>query len=110
MPVLRQQQHPVVVVERDHRDRARVRHVLTHHLRLTQVDAVAREVPDTAVVDDLVLEDLVPRRDVPDGLVGPDAARQLSSCRASAAATRPANSGWARFGRDLNSGCACVET
>ncbi|GEK18598.1 hypothetical protein CPE01_23310 [Cellulomonas persica] len=80
MPVLREQQHAVLVVERDHRDRPGVRHVLPHHLGLAQVDDVARDVPDAACVDDLVLEDLVTGRDVSRRVERPGVrAGQLSS-------------------------------
>ena len=48
MPVLREQQHAVVVVERDHGDGAGVGDVLAQHLRLAQVHHVADEVEDLA--------------------------------------------------------------
>ena len=98
---------------------------------LPQVDPVGPDVPDHAVVDQLGLEhrpglDQVVQRPVarPRGIdAGPahgsetaasrgrsTSTSRLSRCRSTAAATSPANSGWARFGRDRSSGWAWVET
>ena len=103
VPVLREQQHAVVVVERDHRDGTRVRDVLAEHLRVPEVHHVTDEVEDLPRVDDLVRHDRTRRLEVGE--------HQDSSPRwARAASMSPANSGCARVGRDLNSGCACVDT
>ena len=58
VPVLAHHQHPVLLVEREHADRAGVLHVLAAHgAGLAQVDRVAHDVPDQAVVHDLGRDD-----------------------------------------------------
>ena len=131
--VLLDEADPALVVERRDGHRTGVADVLTGDLaRRTEVDPVADDVPDHAVHRHLGVQD----GEV--GVAVGQLLRALGTCRALgllahavtsavlrgrststnraarwaliAASTRPAKSGWARCGRDLNSGCACVET
>ena len=124
--VLLDEADPALVVEGRHGHRAGVPDVLTGDLAgCAEVHAVADDVPDEAVHRHL---------GVPDGEVGvavgqllplgllrhavasavlrgrSTSTRRAARCASIAASTRPAKSGWARCGRDLNSGWACVET
>ena len=121
VPVLPEQQHPVLVVEHDHPDGPGVVDDLAgDRLAVRQLDLVAADVPDHAVVHrlagphpqrGLLVGDL--RRLLPRHAVAAGTGCRLPATtpwRASAAATRPANSGCARVGRDRNSGCAWVAT
>src|SRR5690606_13878197 len=121
--VLLEQQHPVLRVERDHRDGTGVGNELTAHRRVAEIDVFRDDVPHPAREDLLASQDGAGRELVGEdqptaaassvGLV-PSAASAVaaaaSSCRVRAAATSPAKSGCGRVGRDLNSGWACVAT
>ena len=117
------------LVERDDGHRAGVADVLAGDLAgLTEVDALAARRPrpcracDRAGCDDAALVERSssggpPAAGRPAASRGRVDARALDldearrrAAASIAAPTSPANSGWARCGRDLNSGWACVET
>ena len=123
VPVLAHQKEPILLIERDDADRTRVHKNLPGDgLPVLEPDVVAADVPHQAVEhrlggDDLQLGLLVSDRPAvrsPHQVMAADAAAASTGAAcsrfASAAAIRPANSGWARAGRDRNSGCACVAT
>jgi hypothetical protein len=117
--VLAQQQHALVVVQHDDRDGSGVPDDLPAHdsgRLLTgrrrrpvavEHDPLGDDVEHHALVDDLGPDD---RTGLDPVRHGHQAASSSASCRARAAPIRPAKSGCADVGRDLNSGCACVET
>ena len=115
VPVLLDQQHPVVVVEGEHRHRAGVRDVLARRSRalVAVAEGVAPDVPDEALEDRLAFGDgqvdvLVDRLALRQALLTSNS--RLACWRSRAAATSPRNSGCASFGRLRSSGCACVAT
>ena len=116
------QQHPLLPVQREDGDRARVVQVLpAHDTGLAEVEGVADDVPDHPVEQLFAAVDRSLRERVAQLAVGlrthalaaawtSTSTSRSARCRASAAPTRPANSGWAASGRERNSGCAWVPT
>ncbi len=117
--VLADQQHPVLLVDGQHGDGTCVPHVLAVEAHpVGEVHGVAHQVPHHAAVQHLSVDHLAvvwliaqfvhDSSSVGAGWTGSTSSRRVARCASSAAPIRPANSGWARVGRDFISGWAWV--
>ncbi len=117
MAVLADEQDAVVVVESDDRHRPRMEDDVADGRGTLELDGVADDRPHPALEPDGAISawaGIPVVRDRPGPLLGSGHPwASASRCRSeatSAAPIRPANRGWARVGRDRNSGCAWVPT